>query len=91
MTDREKVKEIKLHYTNGNFFSSVRPSDLEDALVEMAQWKDEEHDKELLQCKKDIIEKAVLWLKANMVGKDMGKYPMYSPDFTEFFKKAMER
>lgn len=45
MTNEEKAEEIRLDYTKGGYRESVYAADLEDALKEMAQWKDEYYKK----------------------------------------------
>ena len=41
-------------------------------------------------CRQPLIDKAVAWLKANVVGWDMGKWPEYAPDFLDKFQQAMK-
>lgn len=54
MTNEEKAREITLDYTKGGYRENVYASDLEDALIEMAEWKEQQ-----------MIEKAVEWIRWN--------------------------
>lgn len=40
--------------------------------------------------KQQWIDKACEWLRHNMIGWDLGKYPEYAPNFIDDLKKAME-
>lgn len=42
MTNEEKSQKIRLDYTKGGYRETIYATDLEDALKEMAEWKDEQ-------------------------------------------------
>jgi len=97
-TNEEKAKEIRCYLTTAIMADgktkgldllserNKRCADLINIykLVEMSALQAMEWKEQL------FIEKACEWLKKNMIGLDMGKYPMYSPNFINDFRKVME-
>lgn len=86
--EKAKAKEIAIRLMGGGD-RNIQP--LVDALIEMAEWKDEQFAKE----KQQLIEKACEWLKTNMYEgtceQILSKKPYpFMQDFINEFKKAME-
>ena len=78
---QEKAKELAISATK---YVDDKGEEVYNVFCEAACMQMHEWDKQL------FIEKACEWLKKNMIGLDMGKYPMYSPNFINDFRKVME-
>ena len=72
MKNKEKARKIGENYTKGGYRETVYAADLEDALKEMAEWKDAQFAKE----KKRWLE----WLKKNA-----GTYHRFDVNDNRFF------
>ena len=101
--NERKAREIAEKIVGNNHYSYF--DDFKQCALEAMQWKDKERkelwritrnhyqewaEEQIAKEKQKLIEKACEWLKKNMIGLDMGKYPMYSPNFINDFRKVME-
>ena len=80
MNNIEKGKELVQKYKFGDSISPIVNDRMYDAVLEMAEWKDEQFEKQ----KKEFLNKACEWLTENI---DISKRPSH---IVMDFRKYME-